>query len=156
MANRSSCQPRIALLAGLIHIRIALLRHFRNNSQSEKKRICCIWVRFNPATNKAKNKASWNCARLISESFVLRGGDDDVYVTLACLHNLRVLCLSGAAGQRGRRCTRLVAWGALCGGGGGGGGRGAAGGRGGGGSWAARSMSGRNSHKNSNKCPVGY
>jgi len=25
-----------------------------------------------------------------------------------------------------------------------------------GGSWAPRSMSGRNSHKNSNKCPVGY
>jgi len=40
-------------------------------------------------------------------------------------------CLSDAAGQRRRRCTRLVARGALRGGGsGGGGGRGAAGGGG--------------------------
>ena len=41
-----------------------------HNSQSEKKRIfciCCIWVRFNPATNE--NKASWNCAWLIFRKF---------------------------------------------------------------------------------------
>src|SRR4029434_7938266 len=37
------------------------------NSQSEKKRIFCIWVRFHPATNE--NKASWNCARLIFRKF---------------------------------------------------------------------------------------
>src|SRR4029434_11250423 len=40
------------------------------NSQSEKKSvfcICCIGVRFNPATNE--NKASWNCARLIFRKF---------------------------------------------------------------------------------------
>src|SRR4029434_3670830 len=29
--------------------------------------ICCIWVRFNSATNE--NKASWNCARLIFRKF---------------------------------------------------------------------------------------
>src|SRR4029434_7237316 len=41
-----------------------------HNSQSEKKSvfcICCIWVRFNLATNE--NKASWNCARLIFRKF---------------------------------------------------------------------------------------
>src|SRR4029434_11240261 len=45
-------------------------RNGLHNSQSEKKRIfcnCCIWVRFNPATNE--NKASWNCARLIFRKF---------------------------------------------------------------------------------------
>ena len=34
---------------------------------NQKKRISCIWVRFNPATNE--NKASWNCGRLIFRKF---------------------------------------------------------------------------------------
>ena len=46
------------------------------NSQSEKKSvfcICCIWVRFNPATNE--NKASWNCAWTIFRKFSFTWGN---------------------------------------------------------------------------------
>ena len=65
--------------------------------------------------------------------------------------NTVITCLSDAAGQRRSRLQPFglalsTAW-ALSGGGGG---------RGAWGLWAPRSMSGRNSHKNSNKCPVIY